>query len=196
MVLSPIDGERAAVGENYDEWFSGGRQGFKKLLLRTRKIEVQAVSSKKTGIAGFAFLAFELSGEADNGDDDIRFACGVDGFLRKIWRQPEKTRGGFPGMMKVLHSKGVSVAGLKMDERGHGALAVRGPVVDDFLSVKENAGAAVGVRAQAVVAVNGRNEFAGPAHGIVLRGNARSGRNVVPFEIDGGIHALHGRVAG
>src|SRR5260370_12193350 len=88
-----------------------------------------------------------------------------------------------PGVMKILHADGVRMASLEMDERGHHASAVRVPIVDDFLSVEEEAGAAGGVYAQAIVALDGRDKLAGPAQRIILRGEARCGRNVVPFEI-------------
>src|SRR5215469_6515334 len=62
MLLSPVHGDGAAGGENDDERLSRGREGFKKLLLRMGKIEVETVAAKKAGIAVFGFFAFKLSG--------------------------------------------------------------------------------------------------------------------------------------
>src|SRR5260370_3613114 len=87
-----------------------------------------------------------------------------------------------PGVMKILHADGVRMASLEMDERGHHASAVRVPIVDDFLSVEEEAGAAAGVYAQAIIARDGRGKLPRPAHRIILRGNAPSRRYAVPFE--------------
>src|SRR5215472_16335002 len=98
--------------------------------------------------------------------------------------------------MTVFHANGVSVAGLEMNEHGHGALAVRSPVVNDFLPVEEEAGTAIGVDAEAIVAIDGRNELAGPAHGKILCGNTRTGRNSVPLEIDDSLSAHQRWVAG
>jgi hypothetical protein len=88
------------------------------------------------------------------------------------------------------------MTGLEMNERGHGAGAVRIPVVNDFPAVEKEARAAVGVDTQPIVAVDGRNEHPGPANGIILRRHAGTRRNIVPFEVDGGIDALQSRIAG
>src|SRR2546429_5383177 len=46
-------------------------------------------------------------------------------------------------MMKILQANGIRMTGLEMNERGHGAGAVRIPVVNDFLAVEKEARAAV-----------------------------------------------------
>ena len=74
--------------------------------------------------------------------------------------------------MKVLHANRIGVTSLKMNERRHGALAMGRPVIDDFLFIEEDAGAAVGIHAKTVVAIHRRNEFAGPPHGKILRGKS------------------------
>src|SRR5258708_12786434 len=51
VLLRPIHGQRAAVREDHDEWLSSGGDGFQKLLLGPRKIEVKAIAAEKTGIA-------------------------------------------------------------------------------------------------------------------------------------------------
>ena len=96
VIVGPIDGERGAGGEDDDERLAGGGDGFEKLLLRGGKRDVGAIAAEEAGIAGFGFFAFELRGDADDGDDDIGFAGGVDGFLLKIRRKPEKADGRIP----------------------------------------------------------------------------------------------------
>ena len=59
------------------------------------------------------------------------------------------------------------MASLQVDERGHHARTMRIPIVNDFLSVEEEAGAAVGVDPEAIIAIDLRDEIAGPAHGVI-----------------------------
>jgi len=104
VFLRPIDGECAAAGEDNDQRLSRGGDGLEKLFLRSGKIEVQAIATKETRIAGITFLTFELRGDADDSDDDVRPARGVDGILGQIRRQPEEARRGFPPAVEVLDS--------------------------------------------------------------------------------------------
>src|SRR5207245_9244478 len=83
-----------------------------------------------------------------------------------------------------------------MDERGHRASAMRVPVVDDFLTIEVNAGAATCAGSEAIVAIDGPHEFAGPAHRIISRRESGSGRDIVPFEIDGKTYAIQNRSTG
>src|SRR5256886_9160958 len=108
VLLRPIHRQRAAAGENNDQGLSRSRDGFEKLFLRAWKIEVQAIAAEKAWIAGVALLAFELRGDADHGDDDIRLASGVHGVFRQIWQQPEEPRRGFPPAVEVLDSNRIS----------------------------------------------------------------------------------------
>src|SRR5260370_1249747 len=64
MFLSPVHGERASVGEDYDQRLSRGSDGFQKVLLRPGKIEVQAITSQKTRIAGIPFLPLTTPSDA------------------------------------------------------------------------------------------------------------------------------------
>jgi len=188
VFIGPIDGERAAIGENDDERLAGGGKGFEKFLLGVRKRQIGAITAKEAGIAVFGFFAFELRGDADDGDDDVRFAGGGDGFLEKIWREPEKAYGGFPGVVEVFELDRVGVAGLEMDQCGEGAFTVRGPIIDEDFIVEVEAAAAVGADAETIVAIDGRDEDAGPARGKIFGGDTRGGRDVVPLEIDVGIN--------
>ena len=190
MFLSPVHGERASVGEDHDQGFSRGSDGFQKLLLRPGKIEVHAIASEKAWIAGIAFLAFELRSDANHGDNDIRLAGSVDRFLSQIWWNPKEPGRGLPGTVEVFHAERISAAGLQMNQGRHRASAMRAPVVQDLFSVEIDAVAAVRAAAQAVIPVDGRDEFARPTDRVVLRGNAGAGRNIVPFEINGCIDAL------
>ena len=142
---------------------------------------------KKPGSLDFGFFAFELRGDADDGDGDIRFARGVDSFLLQIGRNPEKADGGFPGSVEIFELDGIGMASLEVDEGGKGAFAVRSPVVDEKFVVEVEAVTAVGAGAQAVIAVDGRDEHAGPADGEIFGGDIGGRRDVVPFEVDGGI---------
>src|SRR5215467_882314 len=128
VLLSPVNSHSAACGENDYERLSSSTERFEELLLRFGEIEVEAVAAKKARIAVFGFLPFKLSREAHDGNDDIGLARSIDGFLDQVGRQPKKTRSGFPAVMEILHAHGVRVAGLQMNERGHGALAVRCPI--------------------------------------------------------------------
>ena len=58
------------------------------------------------------------------------------------------------------------------------------PVVNEEFAVEVEAIAAIGAGAEAVVAVDGRNEFAGPAGGKIFCGDVGGGGGVVPFEIE------------
>src|SRR5690242_16511754 len=86
VLLSPVDSNSAAGGENDDERFTGRSERFEKLLLRFGEIEVQAVAAEKAGITVFGFLSFKLCGEANYCNDDIGFARGVHGFLDQVGR--------------------------------------------------------------------------------------------------------------
>src|ERR1700674_6065157 len=195
MFLSPIHGERASVGEDHDQGLSRGSDGFQKLLLRPGKVEVQAISSEKTGIAGIAFLSLKLRSNADHSDHDIRLACGAHSDFREMRRQPEKPRGSLPPGVRVLHADGVRMARLQMNERGHRASAMGCRVIHELFSIQVNAIASVGTATQAVVTIHGRNELACPADGIIPRRNAGPRRNIVPLEIHAGIHTLQNRSA-
>ena len=192
MFVGPIDSERTACGENNDQGLAGGGEGLEEFFLRPGKINVGAVAAEEAGIAVVALFAFEVGGDANDGDDDVGFASGVDGFLGKIRRNPEKTSEGFPETAEVLELDGVGVAGLETDEGGEcalAALAVSDPVVDEDFAIEEEAETAVGAGADAVVAVGGCDQFAGPANRIVFGGNTGSGRDVVPDEVESRIDA-------
>ncbi len=159
------------------------------MLLRVGESDVGAIAAEEAGIAGFGFFAFELRSDADDGDDHVGFAGGVDGVLLEIGRKPEKADGGFPRHVEIFELDGIGVAGLEMDERGEGAFAVGGPIVDQEFVIKVKAIAAVSAGAEAIVTVDGRDENAGPADGEKFGGDVGSGGDVVPFEVDGGINA-------
>src|SRR5215469_4980983 len=187
MFVGPIDSECTACGENNDQRLAGGGEGLEEFFLRPGKINVGAVAAEEAGIAVVALFAFEVGG-----DDDVGFASGVDGFLSKIRRNPEKASEGFAETAEVLELDGVGVAGLETDEGREcalAALAVRDPVVDEDFAIEEEAETAVGAGADAVVAVGGCDQFAGPANRIVFGGNTGSGRDVVPDEVEGRIDA-------
>lgn len=192
MFAGPIDGERAAIGENDDERLAGSSEGFEKFLLGVRKREIGAITAKEAGIAVFGFFAFELSGDADNRDDDVGFASGGDGFIEKIWREPDKAHGRFPGVVEVFELDRVGVAGLEMNEGGEGALTVRGPVIDEDFIVEVEAAASIGADAETIVAIDGRHKVAAPPNGEIFGRDAGGGRDIVPFEINRGIDAGEG----
>src|SRR6266705_4833538 len=80
-----------------------------------------------------------------------------------------------------------------MNKRRHRASAMGRGVVDELFSIQVKAIAAVRAAAEAVVTVDGRDQLTRPANGIVSCGNAGPGGNIVPFEINVGIHTLeHG----
>jgi len=195
VFVGPIDGEGAAIGENGDERLAGGGEGYKKFLLGARKREIGAITAKEAGVAVFGFFAFELCGDADDGDDDVGFAGGGDGFLEKIRREPDKAHGGFPGVVKIFQLDRVGVAGLEMDQCGEGAFTVRGPIIDEDFVVEVEAAAAIGADTETIVAINGRDEKAAPACGEIFGGDTGGRRDIVPFEIDG-IDASKGGGAG
>ena len=58
------------------------------------------------------------------------------------------------------------------------------PVIDDFLFIEEDARTAVGIYAEAIVAVRGRNEVATPADGEILGRDTLGWGDIVPFEIN------------
>src|SRR5439155_24872141 len=154
VLLRPVHRQRAAVCENNDQRLARGSDGFEKLFLRPWKIEVQAIAAEKAGITGVTFLAFELRGDADHGDDDIRLASGAHGVFRQIRRQPEESRRGFPPAVEVLDSNRISMTSLKMNQRGHRARAMGRGVIDKLFSIQVNAVTAVGVCTQTIVAVH------------------------------------------
>lgn len=158
-------------------------------MLRGGESDVCAITAEEARIAGFGFFAFELRSDADDGDDDIGFAGGVDGFLLEIGRKPEKTDSGFPRHVKVFELDGIGVAGLEMNERGEGPFAVGGPIVDQEFVVEIEAIAAISAGAETIVAVDGRDESTGPADGEKFGGDVGCGRDIVPFEEDGGVDA-------
>src|SRR5207248_5888085 len=149
----------------------------------------------KARIAGVTFLAFELRGDANDSDDNIRLASGAKGVFRQIRRQPEEPRRGFPPAVEVLDSNRISMTSLKMNQRGHRARAMGRGVIDKLFSIQVNAITAVGVCTQAVVAVHRRDQFTSPANGVIPRGNAWSVRNIFPLAIPRGIHAFQNRSA-
>ena len=196
MFVSPVDGEGAAAGEDDHQRFTGSGEGFEESLLGGGKSDVRAIAPEETGVAVFGLLAFELGSDANDSDDDVRFARGIDGFLKKIRGEPEKADSGFPGIMKICKVDGIGMAGLEMDERGHGAFPVWRPIVNEEFAVEVQAIAAIGADAETVIAIDGRDEFAGPTRGIVFRGDARGGGNVVPFKVDVAIEASEDGGAG
>ena len=76
-----------------------------------------------------------------------------------------------------------------MDEGGERAIAVGGPIIDEKFVAQVELVTAVGAGAETVVAVDGRNEDAGPANGEIFGGDVGGGGDVVPGEVDGGIGA-------
>src|SRR5437870_11480596 len=82
-------------------------------------------------------------------------------------------------MMKILQANGIRMTGLEMNERGHGAGAVRIPVVNDFLAVEKEARAAVRVDTQPIVAVDGRDKIAAPPDGIAFPGHTGGGGDII-----------------
>jgi len=125
--------------------------------LRRGESDVRAIAAEEAGIAVVEFFAFELRGDADDGDDDIGFACGGESLIEEIRWKPEQVDRGFPGVVEVFELDGIGVAGLKVNESGHGAVAVGCPVVDEEFVVEVETGAAVGTDTEAVIAVNGRD---------------------------------------
>ena len=130
VIVGPIDGEGGAAGEDDDQRLAGSGEGLEKLLLRSGQSDVGPITAEEAGVAVLGLFAFELCGDADDGDDDIGFAGDVDGFLLEIGRKPEKADGGFPGSMKIFEGDWVRMSGLKMNEGGEGAFAVGSPLVD------------------------------------------------------------------
>src|SRR5215831_9326848 len=182
MLVGPIDSERTACRENNDQGLARGGEGLEEFFLSPGKVNVGAVAAEEAGIAVVALFAFEVGGDANDGDDDVGFAGGVDGFLSKIRRNPEKASEGFAETAEVLELDGVGVAALETDEGGEcalAALAVSNPVVDEDFAIEEEAETAVGAC----------DEFAGPANRIVFGGNTGSGRDVVPDEVESRIDA-------
>src|SRR5437899_8706426 len=92
-------------------------------------------------------------------------------------------------MMKILQANGIRMTGIEMNERGHGAGAVRIPVVNDFLAVEKEARAAVRVDTQPIVAVDRRDKIAAPPDGIAFPGHTGGGGDIIPLEVHGGIDA-------
>jgi hypothetical protein len=189
MFVGPVDGEGAAAGEDDHERFAGSGEGFEENLLGGGKSDVSAIAPEETGVAVFGLLAFELGSDADDGDDDVRFARDLDGFLKKVRGKPEKANGGFPGIVKILKLDGIGMAGLEMDERGQGAFPVGCPIVDEEFAVEIEAITAIGTGAQAIVAIDGRDEDAGPARRIIFSGEAWGWRHIVPLKIERGVDA-------
>lgn len=156
-------------------------------MLRCRQIKVGAIPAEKAGIGIVSFFALESRRFTDDGDDHIGFAGGSDGFFCEIWRNPQKARERFTEAAEIFEFDRIGVAGLEMHERGEAAMAallVLDPIIEEEFIVEVEAIAAVGGGADAVVAVNGRDECASPADGVVFDRNAGAGRNVVGEEID------------
>jgi len=169
------------------------------MLLCTGEIDIGAVAAEETGIGIVALFAFQFGADADGGDDDVGSASGGEGFVFEIGREPEQASKGFAEAAEIFEFDLVGVAGLEVDGNSEGAfaaLAVEGPVVDDELVIEVKAEAAVGGGAKAVVAIDGSGEGARPTDGIVFDGDARSGRDVVPEEVDVGIDAGEDGLAG
>ena len=166
------------------------------MLLRRGEGDVRAITAEEAGIVVVAFFTFEFGGDADDSDDDVGFAGGGNGVLKKMGREPNEASGGLPSEMEAFEFDGISVGGLEVNQVSDGAFAVRSPIIDEELAVEVEAAAATAESAEAVVAVDGRNECAGPADGVIFGGKARSGRGEVPVEIDVGVDAFESRGAG
>ena len=78
-MLRPGDGEGGAVHEDDNERFAGGFGGFKELLLCGGQRDVRAVSAGEAGDVDGHLFAFEVGGEADEGDDYVGLFDDVEG---------------------------------------------------------------------------------------------------------------------
>ena len=192
VIVGPIDGESAATGEYDDERFTGGGKSLEELLLRGGETDVGAIAAEEAGIAIFTLLTFEVGSDADDGDDNVGFASEGSGFLNKVRRKPEEPSEGLAEAAEIFEAYGIRMTGLKVKKNGEGALPavmVLDPIVDDLLVVEVEAVAAVGDCPDAVVAIDWRNKFTGPADGEVIRRDAGAGRDVVGGKVDGRIDA-------
>ena len=68
-------------------------------------------------------------------------------------------------------------------------MTILNPAIDEQLVIEVEPIASIRDCADAVIAIDGRNEFAGPANGEIFRRDAGSWRNVVGGKVDRGIDA-------
>src|SRR5215472_16181489 len=75
MLVGPVDGERAAIGEDEDHWLAGGRYSFKQIFFWLGKIDAGAVAAFEARHTHLHLFAFEFAGNAENSDDDVSILC-------------------------------------------------------------------------------------------------------------------------
>ena len=80
MFVDPVDGKSAAIHENDGDGFSGRNDSFHQIFFGLRKIDAGAISAEEAGFADRHFLALKLTGDSDDGDDNVGIFRGRDGF--------------------------------------------------------------------------------------------------------------------
>ena len=200
MLLRPVDGEGAAVEEDDDEGFAGGREGFEELLLRGGELDVGAVAAGEAFDVNGHLFAFELGGEADEGEDDVGFLGGGDGFLLQaagFGKPIQREAGAEEGSAVVidqLEDVGPGVGEGQLEVRGVGGTVLpasgfdRGNLVaieGDAYAFVVGAGVAVfEMHHEVIVAGFGGGDGSGPADGEVIGGQAGDGAGGGPVEVD------------
>ena len=208
MLLSPVDGECAAVLQDNDERLASGGDGFEQVLLRGGEIDGGAVAAGEAVEMNRHLFAFERRREADEDDGDLGSFCGSDGFVAKCGGGcfPGEVDACRTGAVEIFKADGVGLGVGERDGREEGctALGRLAGVLDDKLVVEIEAEglsvlagvAVVDANAEFIVAGSGRREGAGPTHGPVVALQARDGNDLVPVEVDIAIGASeHGFAA-
>ena len=118
MLLCPVHGEGASVGEHEYDWLSRGRHRFEQLLFRLRQINAGAVAAFKSFLAHRHLFAFELAGDSHHRNHHIRvlrrFNCG--GIWLRIVLRPNQLGLRGPGFrLPVPDFEGRLLALLKMN---------------------------------------------------------------------------------
>ena len=105
VLLSPIDGEGAAVEQNDDHGLAGFGDGFEQFLLNVGQGDVSAVSAGEALGVDAHLFALKARGEADERDHGVGFFCGFDGLVLKEFM----ARAPFEGEARAVDAGGLGV---------------------------------------------------------------------------------------
>ncbi len=163
VLVRPVDRERAAAHQHHHERLARRLHGLEQLLFLARQVEARAIAALEAGLVDARLLAFEVGGDADDGDHDVRGTRGRDRPLERVRdrQAPDQARRRDEGRQGL----DLDLVTAPLLERDLACGPSRRPAtrgVDDRLAVEEQA-VAPALDAEHVRARQGRRQEARPA---------------------------------
>ena len=167
MLLRPLHGERASIGEHYNDRLTYRSHRLEKILFRRGQIEAGAVATVEARLGHHHLFTFKLAGNAHDRDHYIGifrrgFGCRIDVAVDPAPHQTHMRRPA-AGAAK-LQLQMVRLAGFKVHAPGQRFKSMRIIRFGHAFAIEPQANESIGFNAKIVVACLLRRECRVPAH--------------------------------